>query len=210
MTRDYVPPLRFPILTPAYDWVVRWSSAEGRFRPMLVELVAASSPRAVLEIGCGTGSLCRLLGEALPGARVTGLDADRHALSIAARKSPAARLVLGDARAMPLARASQDAVVASLFFHHLDDDGKARVLGEIRRVLCPSGRLLIGDWDRPRGFLPRLGFRAVSWLDGAASTRAHAEGRFPELVRAAGYELAPSGTCGALAGTLGLWEARPR
>lgn len=211
METGYVAPLRFKVLTPAYDWVVSWSSAEERFRPALVELVAASSPESILEVGCGTGSLVRLLAQRVPGARVTGIDADRDALAIASSKQGAERIVFvrADARDMPLESASQDAAVTSLFFHHLDDRGKGEVLHEIRRVLRPAGRLVVGDWGEPVGLRARLGFQAVRWLDGRANTRAHADGGFPELLTAAGFDVQAQGRLAALAGTLYFWTARP-
>jgi ubiquinone/menaquinone biosynthesis C-methylase UbiE len=210
LSEEYVPPLRFRALTPIYDWVVAWSSAERRFRQALVELVAEGDPATIVEVGCGTGSLVRLLAARHPRARVLGLDADRDALAIAASKpgNAGVTFVRGDARALPLRTASRDAVVTSLFFHHLDDAGKAQVLGEIRRVLRPAGRLLVGDWDAPEGLGSRIGFQAVRWLDGHANTQAHAAGEFPAILSRAGFRVEGRGRLQALAGTLGLWEAR--
>lgn len=211
MTAAYVPPLRFKVLTPLYDWVVSWSTAEDRFRPALVELVAEGNPAAILEIGCGTGSLSWQLAMRLPQASVTGLDADPDALAIAGAKGrggSAPAFLRGDARSLAVESTSVDAVVASLFFHHLDDGGKAAVLGEIRRVLRPDGRLLIGDWGRPAGALAWLGFQAVRTLDGFENTRQHASGRFPDLLAAEGFDVGEEGTLAAIAGTLYLWTAR--
>lgn len=51
-----------------------------------VELVAASTPGTVLEIGCGPGAALALLTEALPGARVLGVDRSATAVRRAAAR----------------------------------------------------------------------------------------------------------------------------
>ena len=59
-----------------------------RLRPALDLLarVALDAPKRVVELGCGTGSLTRILAERFPHAQVTGLDGSEEMLA-AARKS---------------------------------------------------------------------------------------------------------------------------
>jgi ribosomal protein L11 methylase PrmA len=64
-----------------YDPVVALTMRERTFRSRLVAQVAAGEPTAVLEIGCGTGSLTRRLARALPTASITGIDPDGNALA---------------------------------------------------------------------------------------------------------------------------------
>ncbi|WP_324651032.1 class I SAM-dependent methyltransferase [Georgenia sp. H159] len=51
-----------------------------------VELVAASGPETVLEIGCGPGAALALLTEVLPAARVVGVDRSATAVGRAAAR----------------------------------------------------------------------------------------------------------------------------
>ncbi len=51
-----------------------------------VQLVLESQPRAVLEIGCGLGVALRMLAEALPEARVLGIDRSPVAVERAAAR----------------------------------------------------------------------------------------------------------------------------
>jgi SAM-dependent methyltransferase len=53
--------------------------------------------------------------------------------------------VLASAESLPLVDALADIVVSNYCMHELSDDGKRRALEEIRRVLKPGGRLVIGD-----------------------------------------------------------------
>lgn len=210
MSREHVPPLRFAFLTPLYDWTVGWSSAESRFRPALVDLVVAAAPRTVLELGCGTGTLTRLIAHAVPAANVIGIDADQDALQIAKRKiepSDSVRFLQADARQLPAVPAV-DAVVTSLFFHHLDRDGRRRVLGEIHRVLRPEGTFFIADWAAPRSLREKVGFYAVRMLDGYERTAAHASGLFAGEVSGAGFSVRECAAFSAAVGRIMLWSAR--
>ena len=92
-----------------------------------------------LDVGSGTGSNLRLLRE-IGFRNVTGLDASEAAIRHCAEKGlPPVRH--GDVCALPFADASFDLVVASDVIEHVDDDGQA--LHELRRVLAPSGTLLL-------------------------------------------------------------------
>ena len=193
MTEDarYVPAAGREFLTPFYDAFVRLTMREDIFRARVVDQVLAGlGPGGrVLEIGCGTGALTERLAAAAPEAAVTGLDGDQRVLERARARLAGTGVELVTARAdeMPFADAGFDRVVASLLLHHLDDATKAAALAEAHRVLAPGGSLHIADWGPPAGVVPRVGFAALRALDGRENTAAHAEGRLPELIEAAGF-----------------------
>lgn len=103
----------------------------------------------VLDVGCGTGNLLRLL-EA-PGYRMqeyVGVDQSPEMLRIA-RSKPCqvpASWITADAASLPLREASFDVAVSASVLHYWDDVDAA--LAEIRRVLRPDGHLLLLDWVR--------------------------------------------------------------
>jgi SAM-dependent methyltransferase len=126
--------------------------------------IAAAAPAGaqVLEVGCGPGHLSiRLARHAF---EVTGLDldpamidraranADRPGNSDQHRPS----FVVGDVATLPFPDGSFDLVVSTLSMHHWADPTAG--LGEIGRVLRPSGQALIWDFRpgvRPHPFGPR-------------------------------------------------------
>lgn len=127
----------------------RWDAYTRRALDLLRPHLPAE-PGAVLDVGCGTGALLRSLVEwRPPGVRYTGVDL-APAMMEAARAAagppggiPAAWSATA-ARALPFARGSFDTVVSASSLHYWPDVPGA--LLEIRRVLRPSGTLLVLDW----------------------------------------------------------------
>ena len=99
----------------------------------------------VLEIGVGSGLNLPLYSNKVE--RVIGIDPSAELLRIAAgaarRALPDVELIEGLAETVPLADASIDCVVVTWSLCSVTDPGK--VLGEVRRVLKPNGRLLFTE-----------------------------------------------------------------
>lgn len=94
---------------------------------------------AVLELGCGPGSAA---AELLAGRRYIGVDLSRVQLSIARRRLPHARFVLGDFTSMAFRPASFDGVVAFYVFNHVPRDDLAPTCERFFGWLRPGGRLM--------------------------------------------------------------------
>jgi demethylmenaquinone methyltransferase/2-methoxy-6-polyprenyl-1,4-benzoquinol methylase len=102
----------------------------------------------VLEVGFGTGNeildLADLVG---PGGQVAGIDISAGMLAVAQRKlsqAPSATpidLRVADARQLPYEAGSFDAAYSSFTLELFPDEDLPVVLAELRRVLCPGGRL---------------------------------------------------------------------
>jgi SAM-dependent methyltransferase len=95
----------------------------------------------LLDIGCGTGNHFRHL--AAKSARATGVDLDRHALSLARRQveGPSVSLLQCDARRLPFADASFDVVTTLDVIEHIAE--RQDVVAEIGRVLRPGGSWIV-------------------------------------------------------------------
>jgi SAM-dependent methyltransferase len=143
----------------ARHWATRWdrqqeryiADREQRFTVCadLIDAVAARPGPAVVDLGCGPGSLLDRLAERLPRARLTGVDNDPLLLEIARRCCPAATLIdadLADATAWAGPAASPvDAVVSSTALHWLPVEDLVAVYAAAARLVRPGGLLINAD-----------------------------------------------------------------
>ncbi len=112
----------------------------------LVQAAAGEGVRTVLELGTGTGETARRLLDALPGARLVGLDASPGMLA-AARATLRGRPVELEERRLedPLPAGPFDVVASALAVHHLDGPGKAGLFTRVAAELRPGGRFVLAD-----------------------------------------------------------------
>jgi ubiquinone/menaquinone biosynthesis C-methylase UbiE len=126
----------------------------GRRREMFTRLAALSGVRPgarVLDVGCGTGYLSRIMAQvAGPSGQVTGVDLSVPMIEYARRQAPPnCAYVVGEAQRLDLPDASADVVTSSLAVHHLPVAARAAAFAEMHRVLRPGGRLLIAEFRPP-------------------------------------------------------------
>lgn len=209
----YIPALGYRALTGLYDPVVALTTRERTFKAGLLDQAALQPGEQVLDLGCGSGTLALLALQRTPGLQLTGVDGDPDMLAQARRKATAAgaSLALDQALAqdLPYVDGRFDAVLSSLFFHHLDRTTKLAALREAHRVLRPGGQLHVADWGRAADPLMRLAFHGIQLLDGYETTADNVAGRLPEFMREAGFaEAAETGRYRTVFGTMSLYRAR--
>jgi ubiquinone/menaquinone biosynthesis C-methylase UbiE len=118
-------------------------------RDRLREVLAPAPGERVLEIGPGTGYYTLDMAEWLaPDGRVEIFDLQQEFLDHVMRRAAERGLAnvvpsQGDATALPYEDASMDAVVLTAVLGEIPEPLAA--LREIRRVLKPSGRLIVGE-----------------------------------------------------------------
>lgn len=140
-----------------YDWLVRAITLGGekKLRRRMLDLAGLRPGDAVLDVGCGTGTLLLAAAERVgPSGTLHGVEPAAEMLAHARRKAEARRVALevveGSADALPYPPASFDVVFCTLVLHHLPESRRAGAILEMRRVLRPGGRLVIADLQRPR------------------------------------------------------------
>jgi SAM-dependent methyltransferase len=132
-----------------YDaYVGRWSAlVAGQF----VDWLAPQPAQRWLDVGCGTGVLCRaILARAHP-RRVTGLDASPNYVAYARRTVVGGRATfqVGDAQALPFSDGAFDVAVSGLVLNFVPEP--QRMVGEILRVVGRNGTVALYVWDYREG-----------------------------------------------------------
>ncbi len=208
---SYVPALRFRWLTPFYDAVVGITVRERTFKKALLQQAAIQPGQRVLDVGCGTGTLCLLIKQTQPQAEVVGVDGDPEILALAQNKARKAGVAVqfdhGLSTELPYPDAYFDRVLSTLFFHHLSPEDKKRTAAELFRVLKPGGELHIADWGKAANPLMRGLFWGIQILDGFENTRDNINGKLPDIFREAGFgEVQQMQAINTLFGTMILYR----
>jgi ubiquinone/menaquinone biosynthesis C-methylase UbiE len=167
----------------------------GRQEPYnrnIVDALNLQPQHRILDLGCGTGVLTRLVADqvdASSGGFCLGIDAAAKMIAVAEKKrsSPACRFDVMAAENLLLENDSFDAVISSLFFHHVSLDLKQKSLSEVFRVLKPAGRLLIADMHTPSTFFGAVVSHIARWFFMQPEIAENIAGVMPELISQAGF-----------------------
>lgn len=133
----------------------------------------ATTGKAILEVGCGSGRFLQALGQ--DAARAVGIDRDASMLAVARRStSPGSAQrytwIQGDAGAMPFADDAFDVVFENTVLCFCVDP--APVIREMVRVCRPGGAVLLGElhpyapwqwWRRLKAAFGKGSFQSASW-----------------------------------------------
>lgn len=142
---------------------------EQNYRNMALKRLNVVRGETVLEVGFGTGHCLQQLAEAVgEDGRVWGIDISSGMLLASKRRLERAglwnrvELTCEDATKMPYADNTFDAVFSSFALELFDSPEIPQVLGEVRRVLKPNGRLGVISMSKEDGTSPLL--RLYEWL----------------------------------------------
>jgi len=121
---------------------LRWALANWRL------VTGGAAPRTALDAGCGTGRNAAYMASL--GTRVLAFDNSAAALKIARRQDSSVLLLRHDLREGIPARDAAFDFIADIFVykHLLEAAERAAYRGELARVLCTDGRLLLSLAER--------------------------------------------------------------
>lgn len=152
----------------AYEgFIGRWSR---RVADRIVQMVEPTAEGALLDVGCGTGSMTAALVAANPGRRVVGVDVAEPYLAYARARPDCARaeFVKGDGMALDFPDASFAGAYALIALNFMSDPLKAA--REMVRVTKPGGTLVAAAWDFRGGLVyQRLLWDTAAGIDPAAA-----------------------------------------
>lgn len=153
---------------------------------MTLKVVAGLPATRVLDIACGTGLLLKSFAERVDHPALVGIDRVPAMLD-AARENigQEATLLEGEAEHLPFDDAGFDLVVSTNALHYFPDAVAA--LQEMRRVISPSGNLVITDWCR-NYFWMKLLNRILPWTQ-HAHVHTFNSAEFEQLLSNSGFKV---------------------
>lgn len=137
-------------------------------RPRALRRRAAGEGRLrILDVGAGSGDLCRALAARLRrdrlDAEITALDIDPRAVAWASAHDAGFGIRYRCAAVADLVRDGErfDVVLSNHVLHHLDGEGFAEILASTRRLVTSHG--LVAHHDIARSRLGHAAFAAGTW-----------------------------------------------
>ena len=166
---------------------------QAEYDKHIVSLLQLDGSNRVLDLGCGTGVLTRMIADRLnadAGGKAIGIDAAAKMIHVARKKRSTVNCIFEvmAAESLSYEDASFDAVVSSLFFHHVQLDLKEKALSEAFRVLRPGGRLIIADMHVPSTWMGALVSHVSRWFFMQPQIGENIRGVLPELIEKVGFQ----------------------
>jgi ubiquinone/menaquinone biosynthesis C-methylase UbiE len=165
---------------------------QAEYDKHILSLLELNSADRVLDLGCGTGVLTRMIADRLDsklGGVSVGIDAAAKMIHVAGKKRGKGNCRFEVMAAEDLAFEDQsfDAVVSSLFFHHVPLDLKEKALSESFRILRPGGRLIIADMHIPTTWMGALVSHVSRWFFMQPQIGENIRGVLPSVIEGAGF-----------------------
>jgi len=128
---------------PYEQYIGRWSR---KIAPLFLAWLAQPAGRRWLDVGSGTGALsAAVLERCAPQSLIAVEPSDGFRQVASQTLGSDARVLPGDAVALPLENGDRDVVVSGLVLNFVPDVAKA--LAEMLRVTAPGGTIAAYVWD---------------------------------------------------------------
>jgi ubiquinone/menaquinone biosynthesis C-methylase UbiE len=163
---------------------------QAEYDRKIVSVLELSGASRVLDLGCGTGVLTRSIADKVnSGGQAVGIDAAAKMIQVARKKRATdnCRFEVMAAESLSFEDATFDAVVSSLFFHHVPLDLKEKALSEAFRILRPGGRLVIADMHIPTTWMGALVSHVSRWFFMQPQIGENIRGVLPGVIEKTGF-----------------------
>jgi ubiquinone/menaquinone biosynthesis C-methylase UbiE len=159
------------------------------YRWILLRFPELPEGAAVLDTGCGTGEMLRLIDEENPGLLLKGIDISPDMIAVARRVLPQAAFAVGNIEAEPAEpRHAFDIVLSLNLLHHLNDP--AGHLKKLDDFCAPRGRVFLCDFCTSA--MP-MKIADLFWrFFHPAHSRAFSRRMLRRMIKNAGFEIADS------------------
>jgi ubiquinone/menaquinone biosynthesis C-methylase UbiE len=152
MEKNFIPALHFKSLNNLFDRFLKVSMKEEYIKNELINISKLNKGQNILDFGCGTGTLIKMILDKVPGVNIVGLDIDQNILDLAVKKLKIynTQLVKYNGVTIPFSDSYFDKVLTSLAIHHIKSENKILIFKEIRRALKRTGKVYILDFTKPK------------------------------------------------------------
>ncbi|MHB1205258.1 MAG: class I SAM-dependent methyltransferase [Rhodospirillaceae bacterium] len=138
-----------------WDDMRRYGPMARHSRRLMQVMTRGLTPRSILDVGCGEGSMLVALAEAHPGAALAGVEISENAVALARRGLPDAEVSALDVAAAKLDR-TFDLVVCADVVEHIADDQAA--LNNMAAMTAAGGAVVVATLQgRMRRFETDIG-----------------------------------------------------
>ncbi len=139
-----------------YDYLA--GTFERKYADITLERLSVQEGETVLEIGFGPGHCLQRIAQSVGDkGKAFGIDISSGMLEVARKRLKRAQLITrvelccGDAANLPYGDTTFDAVFMSFTLELFDTPEIPQVLGEVKRVLKPVGRLGVASMSKENG-----------------------------------------------------------
>lgn len=147
----------FDNISHRYDFLNHFLSLgiDKLWRKKAVSYLTAQRPKLILDVATGTGDFA-IQALSLKPDKIWGIDISEGMLEVGRKKirqrglDKVIELKAGDSENIPFEENKFDAVTVAFGVRNFENLEKG--LAEIRRVLKPSGKLIVLEFSRPRAF----------------------------------------------------------
>jgi ubiquinone/menaquinone biosynthesis C-methylase UbiE len=187
--KSFVSALRFKSLTGLYDFLIRTTFPERKIKQALIAQLHLRGDEAIMDFGCGTGTLSIMIKERYPEVNVVGIDVDEQILKIAERKIKERNLNIslleydGENLDFP-SQQRFDKIVSSFVIHHIPVNAKKKIFAQLCSLLKPGGELHIADFGKGRNIYMKAAFGFFRRFDSEKNTSMNAKGSLPQFISA--------------------------